>query len=92
MNTDPNLKPDSFPRWVLIPCKEMPKDWLELPKRTITTGEPERLITQRLCTKCKNEKPFSEFSMLKSGAHDSWCKTCRNFARKERRNRSRNSL
>ena len=27
MNTDPNLKPDSFPRWVLISCKEVPKDW-----------------------------------------------------------------
>jgi hypothetical protein len=84
MNTDPKLKPESLPRWVLPLTSQMPKEWFDLKKRTIMIGEREKIVTSKLCTKCKDEKPFSAFWVLKTGAHDSWCRACRNFVRRER--------
>jgi|DEB19_MinimDraft_3_1074340.scaffolds.fasta_scaffold00221_11 hypothetical protein len=90
MDTDPKLNPDSFPRWMLFSAQQMPEGWLMLPKRTMMTGEREQIVTSRVCTKCKDEKPFSAFWVLKSGAYDSWCKNCRNFVKRERTKRNRN--
>ena len=84
MNINTNLEPDSFPKWMLVSYKQLPEDWLTLPKRTLMTGEREQILTSKLCTKCKDDKPFTEFWVLKSGVHDSWCKACRNFTKKER--------
>lgn len=86
MNVDPKIKPVDFPVWI-FPFKQIPNNWGDLPKRTVGVGEPEKLVLEKVCTKCKDQKPYIHFCLLKNGSYDSWCKSCRNLAKKERRKR-----
>ena len=85
MNVNQNISDEHFPNW-MFPFKQIPNEWNHYPKRTMFgLVEAEKLVLEKICTKCSFRKPYIEFCILKSGAHDSWCKKCRNTVRQDRR-------